>query len=26
MNWRERPLIGHEVIVNLIASTKTRSA
>ena len=26
MNWRGRPLISHEVIVNLIASTKTRSA
>ena len=25
MNWRGRPLISHEVIVNLIASTKTRS-
>ena len=25
MNWRARPLISHEVIVNLIASTKTRS-
>ena len=25
MNWRGRPLIRHEVIVNLIASTKTRS-
>src|SRR5450755_721782 len=25
LNWRERPLISHEVIVNLIASTKTRS-
>jgi hypothetical protein len=25
MNWRERPLISHEVIVNLIASTKTRT-
>ena len=24
-NWRGRPLISHEVIVNLIASTKTRS-
>lgn len=24
MNWRGRPLISHEVIVNLIASTKTR--
>jgi len=23
MNWRARPLISHEVIVNLIASTKT---
>ena len=26
MNWRGRPLISHEVIVNLIANTKTRSA
>jgi hypothetical protein len=25
MNWRGRALISHEVIVNLIASTKTRS-
>ena len=25
MNWRGRPLISHEVIVNLIASTTTRS-
>jgi hypothetical protein len=25
LNWRGRPLISHEVIVNLIASTKTRS-
>ena len=25
MNWRGRPPISHEVIVNLIASTKTRS-
>lgn len=25
MNWRGRPLISYEVIVNLIASTKTRS-
>ena len=25
MNWRGRPLISHEVIVNLIADTKTRS-
>jgi len=25
MNWRGRPLISHEVIVNLIASTKTRA-
>lgn len=25
MNWRGKPLISHEVIVNLIASTKTRS-
>ena len=24
-NWRGRPLISHEVIVNLIASTKTRT-
>ena len=25
MNWRGRPLVSHEVIVNLIAETKTRS-
>ena len=25
MNWRGQPLISHEVIVNLIANTKTRS-
>lgn len=25
INWRGRPLISHEVIVNLVASTKTRS-
>lgn len=25
MNWRGRPLISHEVIVNLIAATTTRS-
>jgi len=25
MNWRGRPLISHEVIVSLIAGTKTRS-
>jgi hypothetical protein len=25
MSWRGQPLISHEVIVNLIASTKTRS-
>ena len=25
MNWRGRPLISHEVIVNLIANTRTRS-
>ena len=25
MNWRGRPLVSHEIIVNLIASTKTRS-
>lgn len=25
MNWRGRPLISHEIIVNLIASTTTRS-
>jgi hypothetical protein len=24
MNWRGRPLIGHEVVVNLIASTASR--
>ena len=26
MNWRGRPLVTHEVIVNLIAATKTKSA
>lgn len=25
MNWRGQPLVSHEVIVNLIAGTKTRS-
>ncbi len=25
MNWRGKPLISHEVIVNLIASTRTKS-
>jgi Rhodopirellula transposase DDE domain len=25
MNWRAKPLVSHEVIVNLIAATKTRS-
>jgi hypothetical protein len=25
MNWRAKPLISHEVIVNLIGATKTRS-
>ncbi len=25
MNWRARPLISHEVVVNLIGATKTRS-
>ncbi|KKB96160.1 hypothetical protein SZ25_00753, partial [Candidatus Arcanobacter lacustris] len=25
MNWRGKPLISHEVIVNLIANTRTRS-
>jgi Rhodopirellula transposase DDE domain len=25
MNWRAQPLVSHEVIVNLIAATKTRS-
>ena len=25
MNWRGRPLVSHEVIVQLMASTKTRS-
>ena len=24
MNWRGKPLVSHEVVVNLIASTKTR--
>jgi hypothetical protein len=24
-NWRGRPLVSHEVIVNLIASTRTRA-
>ena len=25
MNWRAQPLVSHEVIVNLIAGTKTKS-
>lgn len=25
MNWREKPLVSHEVIVNLIASTTTQT-
>ncbi len=25
MNWREKPLISHEIIVNLIASTTTQT-
>jgi hypothetical protein len=25
MNWRGRPLISHEVIVNTIAATTTRA-
>ncbi len=25
MNWRGRPLVSHEVVVNLIGATKTRS-
>ena len=25
MNWRGKPLVSHEVIVNLIAATTTRS-
>jgi hypothetical protein len=25
MNWRGRPLISHDVIVNLIGATKTRT-
>ena len=25
MNWRGRPLISHEVIVNLIGATKTKT-
>ena len=25
MNWRAQPLVSHEVIVNLIAATKTKS-
>ena len=25
MNWRGQPLVSHEVIVNLIASTTTRN-
>jgi len=24
-NWRGRPLVGHEVIVNLIAAVTTRT-
>lgn len=25
MNWRGRPLTGHEVVVNSIAATRTRT-
>jgi adenine C2-methylase RlmN of 23S rRNA A2503 and tRNA A37 len=25
MNWRGRPLVNHEVVVNLIGATKTRN-
>jgi hypothetical protein len=25
MNWRGRPLVSHEVVVNTIAATKTKS-
>ena len=25
MNWRAQPLVSHEVIVNLIAGTRTKS-
>jgi hypothetical protein len=25
MNWRGRPLVSHEVILELIAATRTRS-
>ena len=25
MNWRGQPLISHEVMINLIANTRTRS-
>jgi len=25
MNWRGQPLIGHQVMINLIANTRTRS-
>ncbi len=25
MNWRGEPLISHEVIINLIANTKTKA-
>ena len=25
MNWRGKPLVSHEVIVNLIAATRTKS-
>jgi transposase len=25
MNWRGRPLVSHDVVVNLVSSTKTRS-
>ena len=25
MNWRGKPLVSHEVMLNLIANTKTRS-
>ena len=24
-NWRGRPLVSHEVVINLIANTKTRA-
>jgi Rhodopirellula transposase DDE domain len=25
MNWRGRPLVSHDVVVNLIGTTKTKS-